>query len=91
VPVPAQLPANTTLYLGSVDMKNDTLVSAGSRTLAVVARGRKISDAESLCESVLANIAGPFFHRADIGTAALIQRRVDHMNALRAHTTARHA
>jgi phosphoribosylamine--glycine ligase len=92
VPVPAQLPANTTLYLGSVDLdSNDTLVAAGSRTLAVVARGRKISDAESLCESVLANITGPFFHRADIGTAALIQRRVDHMNALHAHTTARHA
>jgi phosphoribosylamine--glycine ligase len=92
VPVPAQVPANTTLYLGSVDLdSNNTLVAAGSRTLAVVARGRKISDAESLCESVLANISGPFFHRADIGTAALIQRRVDHMNALHAHTTARHA
>ncbi len=98
VPAPAQLPANTTLYLGSVDLdatQNNTLVSAGSRTLAVVARGRSISAAESICESALANITGPFFHRADIGTSALIQRRIDHMNSLRAdstkHTAARHA
>jgi len=83
VPVPETLPLGTTLYLGSVDVKNDTLVSAGSRTLAIVARGASISAAESLCESVIANIPGPFFHRTDIGISALIARRVDHMNSLR--------
>ncbi len=84
VVLPAELPANTTLYLGSVDMQPaDTLVSAGSRTVAVVARGGSLTVAETLCESVVRNIPGPFFHRADIGTAALISRRVEHMNALR--------
>lgn len=83
VPVPATLPSATTLYLGSVDMNNDTLVGAGSRTLAVVASGSSLSAAESLCESVLSGIQGPFFHRSDIGTSTLISRRVDHMNALR--------
>jgi len=29
-------------------------------------------------------IEGPFFHRADIGTAALIQKRVEHMAKVRA-------
>ena len=91
VPVPVALPPATTLYLGSVDMKQtesngtaaDTLVSAGSRTLAVVSRGSSLSEAESLCELALRDIHGPFFHRSDIGTAELISRRVDHMNALR--------
>jgi len=86
VPVPASLPPNTTLYLGSVDlhpMKNNTLVSAGSRTLAVVARGKHLAEAEALCEAVVASIPGPFFHRTDIGTAALLSRRLDHMNSLR--------
>jgi phosphoribosylamine---glycine ligase len=83
VPVPANLPPATTVYLGSVDMNNDTLVSAGSRTLVVVASGSSLSAAESLCESVLSGIHGPFFHRSDIGTSALISRRIDHMNALR--------
>ncbi len=94
VPVPATLPASTTLYLGSVDMQGTTLVSAGSRTLAVVSRGKDLAEAESTCESVLADIAGPFFHRSDIGTAALIGRRVEHMNALRSNSAqlpARHA
>jgi phosphoribosylamine-glycine ligase len=92
VPVPAALPPATTLYLGSVDIdaiNDDTLVSAGSRTLAVVSRGSSLPEAEALCELVLDGIRGPFFHRSDIGTSALIARRVDHMNALR--NTARHA
>jgi phosphoribosylamine---glycine ligase len=93
VPVPssANLPATTTVYLGSVDVKQtetngvaaETLVSAGSRTLAVVSRGPSLAAAEPLCESALRNIHGPFFYRSDIGTAALISRRVDHMNSLR--------
>jgi phosphoribosylamine--glycine ligase len=92
VPVPAALPPATTLYLGSVDIdaiNDDTLVSAGSRTLAVVSRGSSLPEAEALCELVLDGIRGPFFHRSDIGTSALIARRVDHMNALR--NSARHA
>jgi phosphoribosylamine--glycine ligase len=97
--VPAELPAGTTVYLGSVDMDLNTeegnLVSAGSRTLAIVSRGASLAQAEATCESVFANIRGPYFHRSDIGTAALISRRVEHMNALRADSaqiaTARHA
>jgi phosphoribosylamine---glycine ligase len=91
---PETLPPNTTLYLGSVDidaMKGNTLVTAGSRTLAIVARGKNLSEAEALCESVVASIPGPFFHRSDIGTSALIARRIDHMNSLRAAAPARHA
>jgi phosphoribosylamine--glycine ligase len=91
VPVPATLPPATTLYLGSVDMQNDTLIAAGSRTLAVVARGSSLSDAESLCESVLHDIRGPFFHRSDIGTAALISRRIEHMNILHSSEPVRQA
>ena len=91
VPASANLPSATTIYLGSVDVKQteangvaaETLVSAGSRTLAVVSRGPSLAAAEPLCESALRNIHGPFFYRSDIGTAALISCRVDHMNSLR--------
>jgi phosphoribosylamine-glycine ligase len=88
VPVPDALPAGTTLYLGSVDVKNGALVSAGSRTLAVVARGASLPEAEASCESVLREMRGPFFHRADVGTAGLIGRRVEHMRSLRAAANA---
>lgn len=85
VPVPENLPAGTTVYLGSVDfhMQENLLVSAGSRTLAIVSRGASLAQAEATCESVLANIRGPYFHRSDIGTAVLIARRVEHMSSLR--------
>ena len=99
VPVPRTLPPSTIVYLGSVDlgsvdMKQDetnrtvaaTLVTAGSRTLAVVARGDTLAEAESSSESVVASIPGPFFHRSDIGTSALIGRRVEHMNSLRSNS-----
>ena len=42
-----------------------------------------LAEAEVLCESVVCQIRGPFFHREDIGTAALIERRVEHMKSLR--------
>jgi len=36
-----------------------------------------------VCERVVRQIPGPFFHRADIGTAPSIARRVEHMKAVR--------
>jgi len=83
VELPRELPQGVTLYLGSVDMKDSALVAAGSRTLGIVATAPTISEAESLCEQVAAQVPGRFFHRGDIGTPAAIARRVEHMNSLR--------
>jgi phosphoribosylamine--glycine ligase len=80
---PTQLPDGTTLYLGSVDLHADTLVAAGSRTLAIVATAATITGAEALCESIVTQIPGCFFHRADIGTQAAIVRRIEHMSEVR--------
>jgi phosphoribosylamine---glycine ligase len=83
VTLPRALPPGVTLYLGSVDMKDEQLVAAGSRTLGIVATAATISAAESLCEQVATQVPGLFFHRTDIGTDAAIARRVEHMNQLR--------
>jgi len=83
VALPRELPQGVTLYLGSVDMKEEQLVAAGSRTLGIVATAPTISAAETLCEQVAAQVPGRFFHRADIGTPAAIARRVEHMQSLR--------
>ena len=86
VHLPAELPPGVTLYLGAVnqpDQRGDELVATGSRTVAVVATAATLADAEAACEKTAAQIPGPFFHRADIGTAALIARRVEHMKSLR--------
>jgi phosphoribosylamine--glycine ligase len=83
VALPASLPLNTTLFLSAVDMQHDTLIATGSRTVAAVAVAPTIAAAERSAESVIAQIPGPFFHRADIGTAELIGRRIAHMRSLR--------
>jgi phosphoribosylamine--glycine ligase len=81
--LPAELPAGVTTYLSAVDVKDGNLIATGSRTLAVVGTAATIAEAEVACEQVIRQIPGPFFHRADIGTGPSIDRRVEHMKAVR--------
>ena len=83
VELPEILPEDATLFLGAVDMGKDELLATGSRTLAAVGVAETITAAEEICESVVQQIPGKFFHRADIGTATLIAKRVEHMKAVR--------
>jgi phosphoribosylamine--glycine ligase len=83
VVLPEVMPEGVELFLSAVDVKDGDLVATGSRTVAVVATGARIGEAEALCERVVREIPGPFFHRADIGTATAIERRVEHMKAVR--------
>ncbi len=71
------------LFYASVDIQNGQLVEAGSRTVAVVGMADTISDAEKLAENEVSSIKGPLFHRTDIGTDIIIQKRIDHINSLR--------
>jgi phosphoribosylamine--glycine ligase len=81
--LPAELPQGVTTYLSAVDVKDGQLIATGSRTLAVVGTAATIAEAEAACERVVRQIPGLFFHRADIGTAPSIARRVEHMKAVR--------
>ncbi|MDP7126744.1 MAG: phosphoribosylglycinamide synthetase C domain-containing protein, partial [Candidatus Marinimicrobia bacterium] len=71
------------LFYASVDFKSTGLVEAGSRTIAIVGIADTLSDAEVLAEKEVSSISGPLFHRTDIGTDEIVQKRVDHMNSLR--------
>lgn len=71
------------LYFASVDIKGDTLIESGSRTVAVVGIADTLQEAEAIAESEIKRIEGPLFHRKDIGTEALIQKRIKHMNVLK--------
>ena len=42
-----------------------------------------IGAAERIAQNALENIRGKLFFRKDIGTAVLIQKRIDHMKELR--------
>jgi|TARA_B100000315_G_scaffold38305_1_gene32951 phosphoribosylamine--glycine ligase len=71
------------LFYASVDIQNGQLVEAGSRTVAVVGIADSISEAEVIAEKEISSVTGPLFHRTDIGTDKVVQKRVDHMNSLR--------
>ncbi|MCQ2069540.1 MAG: phosphoribosylamine--glycine ligase [archaeon] len=77
--------AGAIAYYGSIDEKEDgTLVTGTSRSIGVVGAGDTLEDAERNCEAALGYIkCDAIYIRHDIGTAALIQKRVDHMKQLR--------
>ena len=83
VHLPASLPDGVTSFLGAVDLINGTLVSTGSRTVAFVATGATLAEAEARCQRAAEQVTGRFFFREDIGTADAIARRLAHMEALR--------
>jgi fusion protein PurCD len=78
-----EIPDHVRLYYGSVDQRDDGLFLCGSRAIAVVGIGDTLEEAEKVAEKAACAITGPVFHRRDIGTAALIQKRVDMMRSLR--------
>jgi phosphoribosylamine--glycine ligase len=71
------------LFYASVDFKKGKLIEAGSRTVATVGVANSIVEAEIIAEKEISAVSGPLFHRSDIGTEAVIQKRIDHMNTLR--------
>ena len=71
------------LFYASVDVIDGALVEAGSRTVAVVGIDETIEKAEKLAQKEISKIKGPLFHRKDIGTNRLIQKKINHMDSLR--------
>jgi len=71
------------LFYASVDINGENLIEAGSRTVAVLGVADTLGEAEKIVQSEIEKIEGPLFHRKDIGTKILIQKRIDHMKALR--------
>ena len=71
------------LYYASVDIKDGVLVESGSRTIATVGISNSIFSAEKIAEESISCVEGPLFHRTDIGTPLLIEKRKSNMGSLR--------
>jgi len=74
--------ANFRIYRAAVEEREDGLIMTGSRALACIGIGETLAEAEALAERGASSIKGRVFHRKDIGTSALIQKRIDHMESL---------
>jgi phosphoribosylamine--glycine ligase len=71
------------VYYASVYEKEGKIYTTTSRAVAVVGCAETIEAAEKIAQNALENIQGKLFFRRDIGTASLIQKRIDHMRELR--------
>ena len=71
------------LFYASVDERDDGLYTTTSRSFAVVGRGDSIAAAEAEAEDALSAAGDRVRIRHDIGTASLVERRIEHMDALR--------
>lgn len=61
------------IYRGGLDINRLT----GSRAVAMVGFADTLEEAEAIAETACAQAQGPLFHRRDIGTASLIDARME--------------
>ena len=71
------------VFYAAVSQEEDGIHLSGSRALGIVAQGETIAEAEKIAEEACNIVKGNVYHRRDVGTAALIQKRIDHMEAIR--------
>jgi len=74
-----KVPEKSKVYYASVEQRNDGLYMLGSRAIAFLGIGDNLEEAEKIAEDGANSVKGKVFHRKDIGTKELIQKRVDHI------------
>lgn len=70
------------LYYAAINAIDNKFYTTSSRTLAVLGVGDNIWAAEKMVEEIIQKITGPLFHRADIGSKLLINKKIQHINLL---------
>ncbi len=74
---------NVRIYYASVDKKKDGLYMLGSRSIAFVGIHPSIEEAQVAAENAVCSVKGHVFHREDVGTKELLDKRVRHMEKIR--------
>jgi len=71
------------IYFASVKEVDGDILLCGSRAVGVVGVGENLKAAHANAEKMIKKISGPLFYRKDIGTEALVQKRVENMKKIR--------
>jgi phosphoribosylamine--glycine ligase len=69
-------------YYASVYREGDTIYTTTSRAIGILGISDSLEDAEKIAEKGVSCVKGELFHRKDVGTRKLLQKRIDHMNSL---------
>ncbi|MFH0834695.1 MAG: phosphoribosylamine--glycine ligase [Patescibacteria group bacterium] len=78
------LPDDCEIFYAAVDVDSTGQILTGtSRAIAVVGIAESLEKAEKIAEKGVNQIDGRLFHRRDIGTPALVEKRIRHLKSLR--------
>ncbi|MBI2558429.1 phosphoribosylamine--glycine ligase [Candidatus Woesearchaeota archaeon] len=77
-----KVPQNARIYYASVEQREDGLYSTSSRAIACFGIADNLENAERIAEEATKSVKGRLFHREDIGTKRLIEKRVNHMKEI---------
>jgi len=69
-------------FYASVYEKGGTIYTQSSRSMGLVGIAGTIPAAEKMAEAACGAVSGKVWHRTDIGTDALVQRRIDHLKQI---------
>jgi phosphoribosylamine--glycine ligase len=76
--------AGGVVYYAAVNEENGQIYTTTSRSVGVVGIAGTIEDAERTCEEAIQHVSGEhIYHRKDIGTKELINKKLERMKALR--------
>lgn len=78
-----KIPQNARLYYASLEQKNDSLYTTSSRAIACLGIAENLEKAERIAEEATKSVKGKLFHREDIGTKKLIEKRILHMEKIK--------
>ena len=70
------------VFYAAVSLEDDGIHLSGSRALGIVASGETIAEAEQIAEKACEYVKGNVYHRRDVGTEELVQKRVEHMKEI---------
>ena len=69
-------------YYASVYREGTNIFTTTSRAMGILGIAPSLEAAEKIAEEGVDCIKGKLFHREDVGTRKLLQKRIDHMNSL---------
>jgi phosphoribosylamine--glycine ligase len=69
-------------YYASVYRKDDAIYTTKSRAMGILGIADNLENAEKIAEQGVNCVEGKLFHRKDVGTSNLLQKRIDHMNSI---------
>jgi phosphoribosylamine--glycine ligase len=71
------------IYYASVYENEGKILTTSSRSFGILGRAKTVEEAQEIAENACSYISGPLWHRKDIGTKKLIERKIEHMRSLR--------